>query len=137
MGLKNQSGGHSVHAIAYLVWCVKYRRSILTTEIGDRVKEIVSQIADEQHCEIPAIETDVDHCHVLLRVKPSHTLSKLVQLFKGRSARIIFQEFPQLKNRLWGGHLWSPSYYAATVGGAPLETIKKYVKSQREQEPNS
>lgn len=134
MGLPTQSGGHSIHAIAYhLVWCVKYRRSVLMTEIGDRVKEIVSEIAIEQGCQILAIETDVDHVHVLVRVKPTTQLSRLMQFFKGRSARIIFQEFPQLKNRLWGGHLWSPSYYAATVGGAPLETIKKYVESQREQ----
>lgn len=134
MGLPTQSGGHSIHAIAYhLVWCVKYRRSVLTHEIGDRIKEIVTEIANEQKCEILAIETDTDHVHVLLRVKPTHTLSKLVQLFKGRSARIIFLEYPELKYRLWGGHLWSPSYYAATVGGAPLKTIKKYVESQREQ----
>jgi putative transposase len=134
MGLATQSGGHSIHAIAYhLVWCVKYRRSVLTHEIGDRIKEIVTEIANEQKCEILAIETDTDHVHVLVRVKPTHTLSKLIQLFKGRSARIIFLEYPELKNRLWGGHLWSPSYYAATVGGAPLETIKKYVESQREQ----
>lgn len=133
MGLKTQSGGHSIHAIAYhLVWCVKYRRSVLTTQIGDRVKDIVSEIAVEKGCQILAIETDVDHVHVLVRVKPTHQLSKLMQLFKGRTARIIFQEFPALKNRLWGGHLWSPSYYAATVGGAPLETIKKYVESQRD-----
>lgn len=133
MGLKPYSGGHSQHALAYhLVWCVKYRRSILTIELGDRVKEIVSQIAVEQGCEIISIETDVDHVHVLLRVKPTHTLSRLVQLFKGRSARMMFQEFPYIKNRLWGGHLWSPSYYAATVGGAPLETIKRYVESQRD-----
>jgi putative transposase len=133
MGLPTQSGGHSVHAIAFhLVWCVKYRRSVLTREIGDRVKEIVTEIAIEKGCEILAIETDTDHCHVVVRLKPSHQLSKLVQLFKGRSAYIIFREFPAIKNRLWGGHLWSPSYYAATVGGAPLETIKKYVESQRE-----
>ena len=133
MGLATHSGGHSVHALAYhIVWCVKYRRDILVVELGDRVKEIVSQAAVEQGCEIISIETDIDHVHVLLRVKPTHQLSKLVQIFKGRSARILFQEFPWIKNRLWGGHLWSPSYYAATVGGAPLETIKRYVESQRE-----
>lgn len=135
MSLKPQSGGHSQHALAFhLVWCVKYRRTILTHEIGDRVKEIVRQKAAEIGCEIIEAETDVDHVHIVVRLKPSHTLSKVVQRFKGASARIIFLEFPELKNRLWGGHLWSPSYYAATVGGAPLETIKKYVRSQRDKE---
>lgn len=89
MALEHRRGAHSVHAIAYhLVWCVKYRKTLLTRQIGDRVKEIVTD-------------------------------------------RRIFQEFPHLKWRLWGGHLWSPSYFAATVGGAPLSTIKQYVKSQR------
>jgi putative transposase len=134
VGLKPYSGGHSQHALAYhLVWCTKYRVKILTVEIGDRVKEIVSQIAVEQSCEILSIETDVDHVHVLLRVKPTHTLSKLVQLFKGRSAYILFREYPEIRRyRLWGNRFWSPSYYAATVGGAPLETIKRYVESQRD-----
>jgi putative transposase len=134
MALKAYSGGHSMHALAWhIVWCVKYRRQILTVEIGDRVKEIVSQIAVEQGCEIISIETDVDHVHLLVRVKPTHTLSRLVQLFKGRSAYILFREYPEIReHRLWGGHWWSPSYYAATVGGAPLETIKRYVESQRD-----
>lgn len=105
MALVAQSGGHSQHALAYhLVWCTKYRVKILTTEIGDRVKEIVSQIAVEQGCEILSIETDVDHVHVLVRVKPTHTLSKLMQLFKGRSARLLFQEYPAIKRRLWGSN---------------------------------
>ncbi|HEY0657272.1 MAG TPA: IS200/IS605 family transposase [Pyrinomonadaceae bacterium] len=127
------NSAHSRHALHYhLVWCVKYRRSVLITEIGDRIKEIIIQIAAEQNCIITAIETDVDHVHILLELKPTHSIPKLVQLFKGRSARLIFQEFPFIKNRLWGGHLWSPSYYIASVGGAPLQTIKRYVESQRE-----
>lgn len=132
MALTAQSGGHSKHALAvHLIWVVKYRRSVLTHEIGDRVKAIVTEVANEIGVEIIKIETDVDHVHVIVRLKPTHTVSDVVKRFKGRSARIIFQEFPSLKNRLWGGHLWQPSYYAATVGGAPLETLKKYVEEQR------
>ncbi len=132
MSLKPQSGGHSKHALAiHLVWCVKYRRTVLTRAVGDRLKEIITEIATAQGCEVISIETDVDHVHVLLRLKPSHSLSKIVQLLKGKSAYILFREFAWLKNRLWGGHLWSPSYYAATVGGAPIEKIKQYIESQR------
>jgi putative transposase len=132
MGLQAQSAAHNRHALAvHLIWVVKYRRSVLTHEIGDRVKAIVSEVASEIGCEIIKIETDVDHVHVIVRLKPTHTVSDVVKRFKGRSARLIFQEFPAIKNRLWGGHLWQPSYYAATVGGAPLETLKKYVEEQR------
>jgi putative transposase len=132
MGLEAKSGAHNKHALAvHLIWVVKYRRSVLTHEIGDRVKAIVSEVATEIGCEIISIETDVDHVHVIVRLKPTHTVSDVVKRFKGRSARYIFKEFPEIKRRLWGGHLWQPSYYAATVGGAPLETLKKYVESQR------
>lgn len=132
MALVAQSGAHSKHALAvHLIWVVKYRRSVLTHDIGDRVKQIVSEVADFLGCEIIKIETDVDHVHVIVRLRPIHTVAYVVKRFKGRSARLIFKEFPTIKNRLWGGHLWQPSYYAATVGGAPLETLKKYVESQR------
>lgn len=131
--MKANSSAHSKHLLHYhLVWCVKYRRTVLTRQIGDRVKEIVKQIAIEQNVFIDAIETDTDHVHILMQLKPTHSIPKLAQLFKGRSARYIFQENSWIKNRLWGGHLWSPSYYISTVGGAPLSTIKQYVESQRE-----
>lgn len=131
--MKANSSAHSKHLLHYhLVWVVKYRRTVLTRKIGDRVKEICLQIAQEQDCAITAIEADSDHLHLLIQLKPTHSIPKLVQLFKGRSARFIFLEFPEIKNRLWGGHLWSPSYYICTVGGAPLSTIKNYVESQRE-----
>jgi putative transposase len=61
-----------------------------------------------------------------------HTLSKVVQRIKGKTAYLMFREFPTLKNRLWGGHLWSPSKYVVTVGGATIETVKKYIESQHE-----
>lgn len=133
MSQVTNSSAHSKYALHFhLVWCVKYRRTVLTRQIGDRVKEICLQIAIEQNCQINAIETDTDHVHILLELKPTHDIPKLVKFFKGRSARYIFLEFPEIKNRLWGGHLWSPSYYICTVGGAPLATIKRYVESQRE-----
>lgn len=124
---------HSTHTLHYhLIFVTKYRRTVLTNEIGDRVKEIIQEVAKEQKAIVEAVETETDHVHVMLELKPTHSIPKLVQLFKGRSARICFQEFPHLKRRLWGGHLWSPSYYVATAGGAPLETLKNYVECQRE-----
>jgi putative transposase len=132
MSLTAQSGAHSQHALAYhLVWVTKYRRSVLTRAIGDRAKVLIRQIAEAQGCEVISVETEVDHVHVLIRLRPTHQLSNMVQRLKGSTAYALFREYPTLKNRLWGGHLWSPSYYVATVGGAPLETIKKYVESQR------
>ncbi len=128
-----ERGAHSAYLLTYhLVWCVKYRRKVLTKEIGDRLKEIAGVLLLDAECALIAIETDVDHIHFVFRAKPIHQLSKVINSLKGVTARRLFQEFPTLKNRLWKGHLWSPSYFLVTVGGAPLEVIKRYVESQRE-----
>lgn len=130
--MKTNKSAHSTHTLNYhLIFCTKYRRSVLTHEVGDRIKEIVIEAAAEKGVAIEAIETEVDHLHIMLNLKPTHSIPELVQLFKGRSARLAFQEFPYLKKRLWGGHLWSPSYFITTAGGAPLETLKTYVENQR------
>ena len=123
---------HNTHSLNFhLIFCTKYRRTVLTRDIGDRVKEIIQEVALEQNAIIEAIETDTDHLHIMLNLKPTHSIPKLVQLFKGRTSRLIFQEFPHIKKRLWGGHLWSSGYFVTTAGGAPLETLKTYVESQR------
>ncbi len=127
-----QSGAHSTFLLTYhLVWCVKYRRTVLTHRIGDRLKEMVADILKERDCQLVAVETEVDHIHVVFRCKPSDSLSEVVNRLKGATAYKLFREFPTLRNRLWKGHLWSPSYFVVTVGGAPLEVIKRYVESQR------
>jgi putative transposase len=134
MGVKYdlESGAHSVYLLTYhLVWCVKYRRTVLARPVSDRLKEILTELITEAGCALVALETELDHVHIVLRAKPTHQLSKLINSFKGVSSRRLFQEFSWLKNRLWKGHLWSPSYFVVTVGGAPLEVIKKYVETQR------
>jgi putative transposase len=128
-----ESGAHSVYLLTYhLVWCVKYRRPVLAPPVGDRLKEILADLIAEAGCTLVALETEVDHVHIVLRAKPTHQLSKLINSFKGVSSRRLFREFPWLENRLWKGHLWSPSYFIVAVGGAPLDVIKRYVETQRE-----
>lgn len=128
-----KSGGHSIYLLNYhLVWCVKYRRAVLSEEIGDYLKQILVGLVEQAGGQIVAIETDLDHVHIVLKAKPTHQLSKLINNLKAVSARKLFQRYPELKNYLWKGHLWSPSYVVVTVGGAPLEIIKQYVETQRE-----
>lgn len=128
-----ESGGHSVYLLTYhLVWCVKYRRKVIVDAVADSLKAHVTRLLKEANCPLVAVETDLDHIHVVFRTKPTHQLSKLVNSLKGVTARRLFQEFPEVKARLWRGHLWSPSYFVVTVGGAPLEVIKRYVQTQSE-----
>lgn len=90
-------GAHSAYLLTYhLVWCVKYRRKVLTDEIGDRLKEIVSTLLVDAECSVIAVETDVDHLHIVFRAKPTHQLSKIINSLKGVSARRLFQEFPEI-----------------------------------------
>lgn len=128
-----ESGGHSVYLLTYhLVWCVKYRRKVLVDAVAESLKAHVTRLLKEADCPLVAVETDVDHIHIVFRTKPTHQISKLVNSLKGVTARRLFQEFPEVKARLWRGHLWSPSYFVVSVGGAPLEIIKRYVETQGE-----
>jgi putative transposase len=127
-----QSGSHSVHQLQYhIVWCVKFRRTVITREVGDRLSEILKELCDKADVELLATQNEDDHVYIVVRMKPNQQISKLVNSLKGVTARRLFQEFKWLNNRLRGGHLWSPSYFVVTVGGAPLDGIKKYIESQR------
>ena len=91
-----ESGSHSVYLLTYhIVWCVKYRRTILSNKIGDRLKQILSDLISESGCSLIAIETDLDHVHLVLRTKPIHQISKLINSYKGVSGAGCFRS-PQL-----------------------------------------
>jgi putative transposase len=94
--------------------------------------DILKELCEKADVELIATQNEVDHVHIVVRMKPNQQISKLVNSLKGVTGRRLFQEFKWLKKRLWGGHLWSPSYSAVTIGGAPVEAIKKYVESQRQ-----
>lgn len=93
--------------------------------LGDRLSELLRELCEKADIELLATENEVDHVHIVVRTKPTPQLSRLINSLKGVTARRLFQEFPWLRNRLWGGHLWSPSYFVVTVGGAPLDAIKQ------------
>jgi len=117
----------------HIVFCPKYRRKVLTDEIAERLKVIISEVAAETGSEILELEVLPDHVHILAEVDPSFGTMKFVRLCKGRSSRILRQEFPALKTRL--PTLWTNSTFLSTVGGAPLSVVKQYIESQMRSEP--
>ena len=132
MRMEVSKGRGYVYALQYhLVWCVKYRHKILTGDIDKRVKELLYAIADDNGFEIVEMESDLDHIHLLISCKPQHCIPNIVKALKGNSARFLFKEFPELKSKLWGGHLWNPSYFVSTVGDTNEEVIKNYIASQK------
>lgn len=113
----------------HVVWCPKYRRRVIEGDVDARLKEIIREVCAERRCDIIELETMPDHVHLLVSVDPQYGIHRLVKQVKGRSSRLLRQEFPALKSRL--PTLWTNSYFVATVGGAPLEIVKQYVENQR------
>jgi len=112
----------------HLVWCAKYRRRILGGRVAARCGELLEQIAAEHGWEIVATEVMPDHVHLLVGVGPTDAPSSVVRAFKGRFARVLRAEFPYLRNR--AGVLWSPSYFAASVGYVSESTVRRYIEHQ-------
>ena len=73
-------------------------------------------------------EIQPDHIHLFLSISPAAAAADAVKILKGVTARLLFQRFPHLKAALWGGSLWSPSYYVGTAGNLSAETIRRYIE---------
>lgn len=113
----------------HVVWCTKYRRDVLTPEVQERLKDIISGVAVERGAVIESIEVMDDHVHLLVSVDPQFGIHRLVKQFKGRSSRLLRDEFPSVKSRL--PSLWTNSYYVGTTGGTQLDVIKSYIENQK------
>ncbi len=113
----------------HVVFCPKYRRKVLVNGVDIRLKEILSQIADELRVDLLELEILPDHVHILCEVDPQFGIHRFVRRIKGRSSRLLRQEFAQLRTRL--PSLWTNSYFVSTVGGAPLAAIKRYIENQK------
>lgn len=127
-----KQGRGYVYAIQYhIVWCVKYRHKILVEEIDVRLKEILVQIASDNNFTIAEIESDSDHIHLFVECTPQHSIPSMMKALKGVSARLLFKEFPKIKKKLWGGNLWNPSYFVATVSEQTEAQIRTYIQNQK------
>ncbi len=121
-----------VYSIQYhIVWCTKYRCKIIENHVEKRLKELLYDIADDNGFTIKEMETDLDHIYMLIDCKPQHYIPSIMKALKGVSARLLFKEFPELKSKLWGGHMWNPSYFVATVSENTEAQIKEYINSQK------
>lgn len=118
----------------HIVWCVKYRHKVIIGHIDARLKELLYQIAIDNGFTISEMETDHDHIHLLVDCTPQHSIPTMMKSLKGVSARLLFKEFPILKKRFWGGHLWNPSYFVATVSEHTEQQIRQYIRNQQTKE---
>ena len=100
--------GHSVCDIKYqLVWITKYRYKILRGEVGERARDLIQQICQAREVVIVRGSVSPDHIHMLVSAPTHMAPAKLEQYIKGRSSRRLQEEFPHLRKRYWGQHLWA------------------------------
>lgn len=123
-----------VYSIQYhIVWCVKYRRKVLSSDIEQSLKEILRNIAQDNNFTILECDGDLDHIHLLIDCSPQHYIPDMIKALKGVSARLLFKQYgEELKSKLWNGHLWNPSYFVATVSENTESQVRAYIQSQKE-----
>lgn len=114
----------------HVIWCPKYRRKVLVDVVENRLKQIIHEVASERQAEIIELEVMPDHVHLLIEVDPQFGIHRLIKQMKGRSSKVLREEFLQLRSRL--PTLWTNSYFVSTVGGAPLAVIKQYIEQQKD-----
>ena len=125
------NGSHTKHRIMFhIVWIPKYRKRVLQGELADRLKELFEQCAEINRWEIRELNIQRDHIHMLVQIRPSVSVSYVVQMFKGGSSRIIRSEFPELEEFLWGDSFWADGYFVESVGTCSLEKIEQYIRNQ-------
>jgi len=117
----------------HLVVVVKYRQKVFVeNEIVFAMKEILNKIASDFDVEILECECGDDHIHILFRAKPTLDMTKFINILKGHSSRDIRKKYMDfLKDKLWGDHFWSPSYFLSTVGNVTIDILKEYIENQR------
>ena len=127
-----RSGRHCVFNMhVHLVFVTKYRKDVFTKPMLDAMEGMFKKVCLNFEAELTEFNGEDDHVHLLINYPPKVAVSNLVNSLKGVSSRHLRKDFPEIKNKLWGGSLWSPSYFASSCGGAPLEIIKQYIEQQQ------
>ena len=128
-----RTGRHCVFSMhCHLVFVTKYRKKIFTKEILEDMQQCMEKVCLDFEATLEEFDGEHDHVHLLVHYPPKVSVSKLVNSLKGVSSRMIRKEgYSSIQKSLWGGSLWSPSYFAGSCGGAPLSVIKKYIENQK------
>ena len=129
-------GSHTVIELQYhFVWKTKYSYPVLKGDIGLRLRDLIKEICNQQEMVVVRGNVRANHIHVLVS-SPSHlSPAKIAQYLKGKSSHRLLREFPELRKRYWGSHLWGRKYFCSTVRAVTEEMVKKYIENQTD-EPN-
>ena len=128
--LTYQTTRSATYACEYhIIWCTKYRRSVLSSEIQERFKELVIASEEKHGFTVRTLETMTDPIHLLMSIPPTEAVGVMIGKLKGMTAKVLREEFRHLKSRL--PNLWTRSYFVASTGGVTLQVLKQYVEDQK------
>jgi putative transposase len=135
MGYNNEirRGRHCVFQMhVHLVFVTKYRRAVFTRAILEELRGIFTRVCIDFEARLVEIDGEDDHVHLLVNYPPKVSVSALVNSLKGVPSRMIrLAKYPNIRRQIWGGALWSPSYFAGSGGGAPIAIIRRYIEQQK------
>lgn len=114
----------------HLVFVTKYRKKVFSEKHLNYMEQVFAYICEKFESELVEFNGEEDHVHVLINYPPKFSIAKIVNALKGVSSRRLRQNYPSISNRYYKGVLWSPSYFAGSVGGAPIDILKKYIENQ-------
>lgn len=116
----------------HLVFVTKYRRGVLSERAIEVIRQAAAKVCDDFGARLVEMDGEDDHAHLLVEYPPTVMLSRLVNSLKGVTSRQLrAKAFPEVTSKLWGAHLWSPSYFAVSCGGAPVDIVRQYIEDQR------
>jgi putative transposase len=126
-------GEHCVFALhVHLAFLTKYRRGVFTKEVLDDLRAVFAGVCADFEAELVELDGEDDHVHLLVNYSPKVSVSGLVNSLKVVSSRMIRRkDYPAIRNKIWGGALWSPSYFAGGCGGAPISILSQYIEQQK------
>jgi putative transposase len=123
---------HSVSRLTVHLVCVtKYRRKVFDAGALEWLQGHFAKVCETMGCALLACDGEADHLHAIIEYPPKVSISALVNALKGTSSRLLRKERPDIARRYCDDVLWSPSYFAASTGGAPLDVVRRYVEQQR------
>lgn len=133
--MKYRKGAHSVYSLMYhVIFVVKYRQNAFPEghEIVNDAKEKLVELSGNFDVEVVEIECGVDHVHLLVSAGPTLDITRWINAVKGNTSRFLRERHADLlRDKLWGDHFWSPSYFIATTGNVSIDVLKKYIEDQR------
>ena len=125
-------GSHTVSRLTvHLVWVTKYRYKVLTGDIQKRCRELLIQVCDSEDVRILSGVVSRDHVHMHIEYRPSLSISDLVKRLKGRSSRLLQNEYTELHRRYWGKHFWAVGYGAWSTGNITEKMVEEYLSRHK------